>query len=43
VYVRENKTGLHEELWYHAAGCHAWLRVTRDLISHGITAVRTAK
>jgi sarcosine oxidase subunit delta len=43
VYIRDNKTGAHEELWYHAAGCHAWLRVTRDLASHDIIAVRAAK
>jgi sarcosine oxidase subunit delta len=43
VYIRDNKGGMHEELWYHAAGCHTWLRVTRDLTSHDIIAVRTAK
>ena len=27
--------GAHRELWYHGAGCHAWLVVTRDL-SHAM-------
>ena len=30
VYLRNNPAGPHRELWYHAAGCHAWLTVTRD-------------
>jgi heterotetrameric sarcosine oxidase delta subunit len=42
VYFRENANGLHEELWYHAAGCRAWLQVTRDLRSHEVLAVRQA-
>ncbi len=43
VYIRDNPDGLHDELWYHAAGCHAWLVVTRDLRSHAISAVRAAR
>lgn len=42
VYLRDNKSGAHEELWYHAAGCHAWLVVIRDLRSHEIMSVRAA-
>ena len=42
VYVRENPRGLHRELWYHAAGCHSWLVVTRDTMSHEITRVEFA-
>jgi sarcosine oxidase subunit delta len=40
VYFRDNKNGPHEELWYHAAGCHAWLVVTRDLSTHEILEAR---
>jgi len=36
VYLRENANGRHKELWYHAAGCHAWVVVTRDLGTHEI-------
>ena len=43
VYQRDNLAGLHRELWYHGAGCHAWLVVTRDTRNHAITAVEIAK
>ena len=36
VYLRDNKPVDHDELWYHAAGCHAWLAVRRDLRSHAV-------
>ena len=42
VYLRENPAGPHRELWYHAAGCHAWLVVTRDTRTHDITDVQPA-
>ncbi len=43
VYLRDNPAGLHRELWYHAAGCHAWLDVTRDTRTHEISAAAIAK
>ncbi len=43
VYLRDNPSGLHRELWYHAAGCHAWLVVTRDLQNHAIASVALAR
>jgi sarcosine oxidase subunit delta len=43
VYLRDNPMGSHRELWYHASGCHAWLRVTRDTLSHAISVVDPAK
>ncbi len=43
VYLRDNVRGLHRELWYHAAGCHGWLVVTRDTMSHAITRVEFAR
>jgi sarcosine oxidase subunit delta len=36
VYLRDNKAGVHQELWYHSAGCHAWLTVTRNVVTHEI-------
>ena len=42
VYLRNNPSGPHRELWYHAAGCHAWLAVTRNTYTHEITAVQPA-
>ena len=43
VYLRDNPAGLHSELWYHTAGCHAWLVVTRDLRNHDIAGVQLAR
>lgn len=42
VYLRDNPAGVHRELWYHAAGCHAWLVVTRHMRTHEIFAVEPA-
>ena len=39
VYLRDNPAGPHRELWYHSAGCHSWLVVTRDTRTHAIEAV----
>jgi methylglutamate dehydrogenase subunit B len=41
VYLRDNPAGAHRELWYHGAGCQAWLMVERDTRTHTITAVRS--
>ncbi len=43
VYLRENASGLHRELWYHASGCQSWLVVTRDLRNHEIAQVELAR
>jgi len=43
VYLRENPAGALRELWYHGAGCHAWLVVRRDTRTHAITAAEPAK
>jgi methylglutamate dehydrogenase subunit B len=43
VYLRDNPAGPHRELWYHSAGCHAWLVVTRDTRTHAIAAVEPAR
>jgi sarcosine oxidase subunit delta len=32
-----------QELWYHAAGCHAWLVVSRDTRTHEIFDVKVAQ
>ena len=39
VYLRDNPMGAHRELWYHAAGCHSWLVVTRNTVTHEIASV----
>jgi heterotetrameric sarcosine oxidase delta subunit len=42
VYLRENPSGIHQELWYHGA-CRAWLIVTRHIRTHDISDVTFAK
>ena len=42
-YERMNPAGAHKELWYHSAGCHAWLVVGRDTRTHEISSVELAK
>ncbi len=39
VYLRENPSGPHVELWWHASGCRSWLRVTRNTRTHEIVSV----
>jgi sarcosine oxidase subunit delta len=39
VYLRANPAGLYSELWYHAGGCHSWLVVTRNTVTHAIGSV----
>jgi sarcosine oxidase subunit delta len=43
AYERRNVAGPTRELWYHAAGCHAWLVVTRDTRTHEISDVEVAQ
>ncbi|MFZ5750851.1 MAG: sarcosine oxidase subunit delta [Pseudomonadota bacterium] len=40
LHNRDNPAGITRDLWYHEAGCGAWLEVTRDTISHRIDGVR---
>lgn len=42
VYLRDNIAGPHQEFWYHAAGCRAWLKATRDTRTHAFLDVRPA-
>jgi sarcosine oxidase subunit delta len=43
VYLRDNPAGTLREYWYHGAGCHSWLVVTRNTRTHKISsAVRAA-
>ena len=41
LYERENPKGWSWELWRHAAGCGAWLKLRRNTVSHAIDAVET--
>jgi sarcosine oxidase subunit delta len=39
VYLRDNPSGEHRELWYHGGGCRKWLVVTRNTRTHAIGGV----
>ena len=39
VYLRDNPSGHHRELWYHGGGCRSWLVVTRNTRTHEISDV----
>lgn len=43
TFERVNAAGPHRELWYHTAGCHLWLVITRNVINHEILSVETAR
>ena len=43
VHIRPNPVGEHRELWYHASGCRAWVVVTRNVSTHNISGVETAR
>jgi len=43
AYLRDNPAGLHHEHWYHAQGCRTWLVVTRNTLTHEISAARLAQ
>jgi sarcosine oxidase subunit delta len=42
VYLRENPSGPHQELWFHGSGCRSWLIVTRNTRTHEISEVKLA-
>jgi heterotetrameric sarcosine oxidase delta subunit len=41
--LRDNPAGPNPELWQHAWGCRAWLRVVRDTRSHAVLEVGLAR
>jgi heterotetrameric sarcosine oxidase delta subunit len=34
LHLRDNPAGPTKDLWYHEQGCAAWLRVTRNTVTH---------
>ena len=42
VYLRDNPSGIHRELWYHGTGCRRWLVVTRNTRTHVVSDVTFA-
>lgn len=39
VYDRTNPMGDHTELWQHTGGCRQFLRITRNTVSHNVSAI----
>ncbi|MBW4983668.1 sarcosine oxidase subunit delta [Mameliella sp. CS4] len=39
LHLRDNPAGRARELWYHEAGCTAWLVVERDTVTHEVFSV----
>jgi methylglutamate dehydrogenase subunit B len=42
LHLRDNPAGPTRDLWYHGGGCGAWLVVSRNTVSHEITACELA-
>jgi sarcosine oxidase subunit delta len=36
VYIRDNKSGIQKEWWYHRAGCGYWFLVERNTKSNKV-------
>ena len=43
LHLRDNPAGKTQDLWYHEAGCGAWLVVTRNTITHDVLNVSLAQ
>ena len=37
LHLRDNPAGDTEELWHHGMGCGAWIKVTRNTVTHEIS------
>jgi len=42
LHLRDNPAGRSEEVWFHGAGCGAWLIVERDTVTHAVYGARLA-
>ena len=36
VHLRDNPAGQTRDLWFHEAGCAAWIVVTRNTVTHEV-------
>lgn len=43
LHLRDNPGGETRDLWFHEAGCGAWLVVTRNTVTHEIDLVEMAR
>ncbi len=42
LHLRDNPAGVTRELWFHRAGCSAWLVVTRNTVTHEVLGAELA-
>ncbi|MCC6304779.1 MAG: sarcosine oxidase subunit delta [Rhodobacteraceae bacterium] len=42
LHLRGNPAGETRDLWYHEAGCQAWLVVSRNTVTHAIAGAALA-
>jgi sarcosine oxidase subunit delta len=40
LHNRDNPAGETRDLWHHEAGCGAWIEVTRNTVTHEVTAAK---
>ncbi|WP_375281992.1 sarcosine oxidase subunit delta [Pseudooctadecabacter sp.] len=40
LHNRDNPAGETRDLWHHAAGCGAWIVVTRDTVTHAVSGAK---
>lgn len=40
LHLRDNPAGETRDLWYHEMGCSSWIEVTRNTVTHEISATR---
>ncbi|UDL96050.1 MULTISPECIES: sarcosine oxidase subunit delta [Lichenihabitans] len=43
VYMRDNSPGVMREYWQHVGGCRSWLIVERNVTTHAISNVASAR
>ena len=36
LHLRDNAAGETQDLWCHEAGCGAWIKVTRNTVTHAV-------
>ncbi|MDC1430463.1 sarcosine oxidase subunit delta [Octadecabacter sp.] len=40
LHNRDNIAGEVEDLWHHEAGCGAWIKVTRNTVTHEVSGAK---
>lgn len=40
LYFRDNRMGLHTEVWRHTSGCRQWFLAERNTVTHQIASTR---